>query len=160
MQTCNIICKDTWLMVGPAWPSLWMQMCDSVQSLSLLSAASICLCANVSWFLGISGPGGHSDSEFELTVCHCHNIKATIRHTDTSVCSSSSSCSRSDTCEYSCSCSPALTCQCCQWLFFSLIAFGEEEQRWDGGTPQPSALTACRSKSTMGADHVAFNISN
>lgn len=83
--------KDTWLKVGPAWLSPWMQMCDSVQSQSLLGAASICLCANVSWFLGISGPGSRSDSEFELTVCHCHNIKATIRHTDTSVRSSSSS---------------------------------------------------------------------
>lgn len=68
-----------------------MRMCISVGSLSLLTPVSICLWAIVSWSLGISGPGGVSGSEFELTVCHCHNIKATIRHTDTSVRSSSSS---------------------------------------------------------------------
>lgn len=111
-------CRDPWLTATPV--RMWMRSSGSLTVL-LYCVWYQYVCANVSWFLGISGPGGLSDSLLELTVCHCHNIKATIRHADTSVPPPPP---RADTCEYSCSCSPALTCQPCQWLFFSLIAVG------------------------------------
>lgn len=143
--------RDPWLTVIPA--RVWM--CSSVQfdCPPLLCLMSICLCANVSWLLDISGPGGLNDSEFELTVCHCHNIKATIRQTDTSV---------------PFSLPPTLWHA---WVFMFLLSCPDLSalsmiiplsncSRRGGGTPQSGEVTAHRSKNMMTVGHVLFNINN